>query len=186
MMRSPTGTWRTFAPFPLNCLPLSWNELYCFLTLVLNLYLILLKVSKFYNRFSEFDVLAERIKGLREINAATVHSWHVGKVLLSRRLTLSTVANKDIYQAISNTTHVYSWFEEKLTIVFGIWTEPTEPILSPAGEQPSSSEKIRKELQRRNSRPTVERTSPKPHRLRRQSTILDEFGTKRRGSKYVF
>jgi hypothetical protein len=61
--------------------------------------------------------------------------------------------------------------------------EPTEPIVSPSGE-PSSSEKIRKELQRRNSRPTVERASPK-HRLRRQSTVLDEFGTKRRGSKYV-
>lgn len=56
--------------------------------------------------------------------------------------------------------------------------------MSPAGDQPSSSEKVKKELQRRNSRPTVERTSPKPHRLRRQSTVLDEFGTKRRGSKY--
>ncbi|XP_035704947.1 uncharacterized protein LOC110846270 isoform X3 [Folsomia candida] len=61
--------------------------------------------------------------------------------------------------------------------------EPSEPIVSPAGDQPSSSEKVKKELQRRNSRPTVERTSPKPHRLRRQSTVLDEFGTKRRGSK---
>lgn len=75
---------------------------------------------------------------------------------------------------------------ERLKSIFGVLTEPSEPIVSPAGEQPSSSEKIKKELQRRNSRPTVERTSPKLHRLRRQSTILDEFGTKRRGSKYVF
>ncbi|CAG7729731.1 unnamed protein product [Allacma fusca] len=61
--------------------------------------------------------------------------------------------------------------------------EPPEPppIVSPA--EPSSSEKVRKELLRRNSRPSPERTSPKPHRLRRQSTVLDEFGTKRRGSK---
>lgn len=51
----------------------------------------------------------------------------------------------------------------------------------------STSERIRKELlNRRNSRASPERppsTTPKLQRLRRQSTIFDEFGSNRRGSK---
>ncbi|CAL8144483.1 unnamed protein product [Orchesella dallaii] len=67
--------------------------------------------------------------------------------------------------------------------------EPVEPpILPPAISpiEPSSSEKIRREFIRRSSKPGVSPERPtltKKHHLRRQSTVLDEFGTKRRGSK---
>lgn len=58
------------------------------------------------------------------------------------------------------------------------------PVISPA--EPMSSEKLKKEFIRRGSRPGVSPERPtltNKHRLRRQSTVLDEFGTKRRGSK---